>query len=284
MIDDLVRGLFDYAGMFPPAALTFEEALQESAILPRVLHRPHILGADLVLASKDLPRLDDDALAAAGFERSLRLCVVGFGPDGGLPTVDAALHAIEGLPPSVRVVALEPMCDDPFGQDWLPLATTARQWGARLYIEPRWDDAAWQTHGGRFWSLLATLPGVGAKFRCAGPTGLDQALADVLEGAARTRVPLKATQGLHHPHPGPDRHGFLNVAAGLRLVQCGLPTSALRTLLADDDASSFTYDPLGWRTHKVLAQRVAQATQAVPFAIGSCSLAEPDEELASLVG
>ncbi len=46
-LDALTNGLFDYAGMFPPAALSFPDALAESATFQQALSRPSIVGADM---------------------------------------------------------------------------------------------------------------------------------------------------------------------------------------------------------------------------------------------
>ena len=77
MLDHAVRGLFDHAGMFPPAALSFEDALREAAVLPDVLARPDLLQNDLVLTPEHWAKVDDEALAAADYDRTLHVCLVG---------------------------------------------------------------------------------------------------------------------------------------------------------------------------------------------------------------
>jgi hypothetical protein len=317
-LDILTRGLFDYAGMFPPAALDFEAALAESARFPTALHRPGLVGNDLVLKASDLVRLDDKALEAAGWQpgRPCTVCLVGVDlADAARVAADAVAwndRHREGQFPR-RITAVEASFDGELGAD---VADAARQAAGdiRLYVEPKWADADWPDRQTAVLDALAELartgPAIGLKIRCAGPTVLGhETLAGLLPEVVAHGLPLKATQGLHHPFPGAggaDRatgradqdnggpspsggesgreHGFLNLLVALRLAD-RLDAADIHTLLGDPEPADFVVDAgIGWREHRILAQRVQDAAARVPFAIGSCSLQEPDDDLAALYG
>ncbi len=292
MLETVLAGLFDYAGMFPPAALTFEEALHASARFRDELHRPDMVANDMVVTLDDLPKLTPEALAAAGFEGPCRVCVVGVGPERADEAVDTVC-TVQSVGSQVRISSLEIASPDPTSAPWATWRDALQSAHVRLYAEPKWNDAQWQEGLSDIWDVLARLkesgPAVGLKFRCAGPTAVSQAtLADILAGANRVELPLKATQGLHHPILEPELgndHGFLNVLVALRLQHAlELPPESLHAILATNEIADFTFDGLGWGTHRVMAQRVMEAAAAVPFSIGSCSLHEPDADLKRLLG
>lgn len=303
----LLEGLFDHAGMFPPAAKSFEDALRDAASFGSRLARPEMVGADMVLREDDLDRLTDDAMEAAGWpgDETCNVCLVGV----PLERVEAVAHKVlawndqgTGARMPRRVVALEFTFDDDL-QDGTGVAAIAvtqsrhllRESEISLFVEPRWPEAAW-TGGGleRVMRLLDTLaedtdlPQVGLKVRCDGPTALGpDTLAAILPEVAARGLPFKATQGLHHAvvqESNGNRVSFLGLTAGLRLAQVrGLRGDELAACLSETDPGAFSFEGgVAWRDHHVALGDLGAAMQAVPFSIGSCSLTEPDEELQRL--
>jgi hypothetical protein len=135
----------------------------------------------------------------------------------------------------------------------------------------------------------------GFKLRCGGlqasafPTA-DQ-VAFVIENAALHGVPLKATAGLHHPFRRFDAsvqammHGFVNVfAAGVLRKAQRLDRSALVTMLHDEDPGHFAFDDTGlrWGTFHATPQQIMAARQRALLSFGSCSFAEPRDDLREL--
>ena len=55
----LLQSRFDYAGMFPPAKLSLEQALREAINLRDTLARPHLLAAELVVDSNRLAEIHE---------------------------------------------------------------------------------------------------------------------------------------------------------------------------------------------------------------------------------
>ena len=273
-----LRGLFDHAGMFPPAQLPLGAALKDAAAFATTLKRPGLVGADLVIAWKDWPALDAAALRAAGFRGEPRVAVVGVALADG-PAVAAALDK-----PGVRVVSLEVHADADLDAGALRRTAEAAR-GVQVYIEPKWPAARLAQHAGHV-ALTAKACGAGLKVRCAGPTALDRpALAAAVEAVAETGIPFKATQGLHHPVPRPGfEHGFLGLLAAVRLRQHLGKSWApyVADCLAEPDTVAFDLgDGIAWHGEGVPAAALARLP---PFAIGSCSLIEPDDDLAHAYG
>lgn len=107
-------------------------------------------------------------------------------------------------------------------------------------------------------------------------------------------VPFKATAGLHHPirgeyaltyeknAPRAVMHGFLNVfvaAALLKHVRADeqLAIDVLRE--KDPNAFVFTEEGVRWRTHVLDAAQLAHSREAFSLTFGSCSFDEPVEDL-----
>lgn len=124
------------------------------------------------------------------------------------------------------------------------------------------------------------------KLRCGGegvPTAEQVAL--VLAACAQARVSLKATAGLHHPLPGPDPHGFLNVLAAAAVAHAfSAPASELEAILRERDPGAFDMTPDGLTIHDrtLTASQLAAARAESLTSIGSCSWREPVEGLAEL--
>lgn len=278
-----LRGLFDHAGMFPPAAKPLAAALADAARFAGSLARPGMVGADLVIAWKEWPRLDAATLRAAGFaHQPCRVAVVGVAQDAaaGAATAIAAHNAVRQDAP---VVSLEVHAEGDVDAALLRDAVAAVR-GVPVSIEPRWPADRLAQDVAKV-AATAQASGAGLKVRCAGPTAADRpALAAAVRAAAAAGIAFKATQGLHHPVPRPGfPHGFLGLLAALRLRQArGEAFKDVEACLAETEVAAFDLaDGIAWRGHKVSASELARLPA---FAIGSCSLDEPDEDLLAAFG
>jgi hypothetical protein len=118
---------------------------------------------------------------------------------------------------------------------------------------------------------LAAVAAAGAKgkLRCGGrsvPTV--EEVAAFFAAARDLELPFKATAGLHHPVRSEREHGFLNFLTAADRAAAGADEAELRDILATTDASE-----LGTGS---------AAGRALFVSIGSCSFAEPVEDLQSL--
>lgn len=278
-----LRGLFDHAGMFPPAAKPLPDALRDAARFAGSLARPGLVGADLVIAWKDWPRLDAAALRTAGFaHHPCRVAVVGVAQETAAEAA-LAVAAHNAARADAPVVSLEVHADGDLDAAKLRTVVAAVK-GIPVFVEPRWPadrlarDVAHAV-------AVSKASGAGLKVRCAGASAADRpALAAAVRAVAAAGIAFKATQGLHHPVPRPGfPHGFLALLAALRLRQArGEAFRDVEACLGEADVAAFDLtDGLAWRGNSVSA---AQLARLPAFAIGSCSLAEPDADLLAAFG
>ena len=286
----LLEGLVDYAGLFPPAALSMEEAAAEYA---RWRRSPEawMLGRFVLPAARlrDLARAADAHAPEPGAGEPWRLSALlgaDTHADSSLVTSFNRSHAGRSVVDAVELKAGSPEDAD--------AALEALPAGLAAFVEV--------PLGGDLHGILPVLRrrGASAKARTGGvvpeavpdPADLARFLAD----CAAAGVAFKATAGLHHPvraeraltdEPGSPRatmHGFLNVFAAAVFARAGAPAPDLETVLRDQDASSFRFegDALAWRSLRVSVDALASARRAFATSFGSCSFAEPVADLRAL--
>lgn len=287
----LLSGLVDYAGLFPPAGLSMPAAAAEYAAR---LQSPeaYMLGRFVVSAAR-LPEL---ALAASPYlpdakgSRAWRVSAL-LGEDLPLDLREVErFNAVEAVRASVDTV--EGRASTAEGADRLIDAIPA---GLTTYVEVGTEaDPA---------PLLTTLASrdARAKVRTGGlssegvPT--PAALARFLAACASLHLPFKATAGLHHPvrseqaftyaasSPRGVMHGFLNVFAAAVLLREGLiDASGAEALLQDERPETFVFagDLLRVGAHTLNEGQIARARREFAVSFGSCSFADPVNDLRAL--
>ncbi len=282
-IPTAVRAAFerivDYAGLFPPARLPMEAAAAE---YERERDGPHawMLGRFVVPAaqiealesaikgSDAVPLavlLDGDTAIATTPRARVESCEIALRLDREAGAARTAVRALrKGL--STLAPALPVAVELPRG---LSSTLLAEAMGA-----------------------LAE-GGFAAKFRCGGVTAektpsVDEVAAFVL-AAVRAHVPFKATAGLHHPirhlnaGAGFVMHGFLNMLAAACFAP-DLDAAMIAQIVAEEDAGAFGFDERGFRWRDDVAdETLLKEVRARRFlSFGSCSFAEPVEDLAAL--
>ena len=118
---------------------------------------------------------------------------------------------------------------------------------------------------------LAAVAAAGAKgkLRCGGQSVPSvEEVAAFFAAARDLDLPFKATAGLHHPVRSEREHGFLNLLTAADRAVAGADEAELRAILA-------TRDPGELGTGSA-------AGRALFVSIGSCSFAEPVEDLQAL--
>lgn len=286
----LLEGIVDYAGLFPPAGLAMEPAVEEFA-RQRVGDEAWMLAAFVVPAS----RLGEFAAAAARSRRDEAepwplSVLLGGDPWADLQGLErfAAEHSALG-----RAVALElrPATPEQIG------AVVERAPDAvQVFCELPWEAPL------EPWLTALGTAGAWAKIRTGGVTSdlvppLD-AVARFLRACHAAGVGLKFTAGLHHPvrssqpltyandAPTAILHGFLNVffAAAL-LARAAADDATLHAVLADQDPASFTLEHDGgvrWRSLSIDGEAVRAVRTTFARSFGSCSFAEPVHDLQQL--
>ncbi len=307
----LLDGIIDYAGLFPPARLPMDEAFERFS-----RHRGEDDGwllARFVCPATRLEELEPLLEANDPPELPIGIAVLGRGGD----TLDDFLEGIERDAAAVRAFASRQTgraVADVF-EVKLPSAG-----GVAVAVDSAWRQL---TDGGSTpitpyfeVSLLGDwrprLPAasaavrdtdhsaggtnrVGLKIRCG---GLDaeavpepMAVAAAIATCRATGVPLKATQGLHHPvrHHDPKLdtmvHGFLNLFAASTMAHAhDLPVTRLAEIVAEVEPEAFAIKDgrFAWRDLDASADEVAAARECLLTTFGSCSFSEPRDDLYQL--
>ena len=290
---ELLNGVVDYAGLFPPAELAMPAAVASYAEYRR--HRAAwMLGRFIV----PVGRLEEFERAAAphleprpaGDAWSVSaLAGDEFAADVSLIGEFNCRHAADGAG-AVVIDAIEVRAASADRID--AIARAAPPW-AEVFVEiPLDPDPA---------PLIAAVghANLRAKARTGGVT------ADAIPAAGRVArflaecvargVPFKATAGLHHPlraeypltyDPGAPRgvmHGYLNVLLAAALLQAGGSEEDARRLLEERAPDAFSADgsALAWRGRRFTAAEAA-AARRLARSFGSCSFTEPVDDLATL--
>lgn len=243
----LLDSLIDYAGLFPPASLSMPEAVRKYESYRESEHA-WMLGRFVVPAAR---------LGEVPIE--IPVSVLAEGTE--FPDVDV----IETKASSAA-----------------DIEQIARVRGARtIYVEIP-DD-----------SLIDALgrQGLRAKLRTGGTTAdafpSVQKMACLIQRCAESRVPFKATAGLHHPlrcekpltyepnAPTGTMHGFLNV-----FLSAALPQFAER-ILVEENPRAFAFDNAGawWRDRRITVEELTRVRTHVAISFGSCSFEEPVADL-----
>jgi len=281
----LLRGLVDYAGLFPPAALPMDDAVRRYAKYRVGPHRGMLARFVVPVA-----RLEEFAREAGvvhdATDGPWGLSVLA-GPEDAA-VIEAFERAHSGL---ARVEVIEAKA-----ADTETIAALAAAFGTRrlVYVEiPVASDPN---------ALIAALGrhGLRAKIRTGGVThDAFPSSTDVLRFLARCvahGVPFKATAGLHHLMRGeyaltyaPDAergtmYGFLNVFLAAVLLRAGHTEEELLPLLEEGDVSSITVtsDAISWRGMRADAATIRQVRAQFAGSFGSCSFEEPVQDLDSL--
>ena len=301
----LFNDLIDYAGLFPPASLSMEDAVAEYRSARGGVHSP-LLGRFISPAS----RLEE----LAGILTATM--VAGEAPwpissilDGDIAHAAVATNNFDAeMEPAAQVALLEVSLPAAAGDGRsvdevtnlvAPIVTAAL--AASVAAMPFFElKAPNQQQDGieNAVAAVAALRGtvwrpLGVKLRCGGPAASafpePRHVAAFIAASAAAGLPFKATAGLHHAirhydaDPGVMRHGFLNLLAAAALASTGSPAARLVAVIEETDPAAFgvTVSGLRWRGTRVAIADLVRAREQFA-AYGSCSFTEPVADLVSL--
>lgn len=291
-LQTLLTGAIDYAGLFPPAALSMREAVARYADY-RGAAEAWALGRFVV----PLTRVEELVAAqrAVGAQgQGWRLSVL-LGED---PTAEAsrirALNAAHAR--SALIDSAEGKVGGPAAAARRRIASFAEELppSVRLFVEIPIDD--------ELRLFMAAIAGANAcaKIRTGGvtreafPPARD--IARFLICCAEHDTRFKATAGLHHPWRGSypltyeagaataSMFGFLNVLLAAALARHGASEDDLVAVLEAERGSEFRFDDdeLRWRTLRLPRQELVESHATFALSFGSCSFEEPVLELRRL--
>ncbi|HRI43282.1 MAG TPA: hypothetical protein PLL78_05150 [Fimbriimonadaceae bacterium] len=280
----LLEGVIDYAGLFPPASLSMEKAIEE--------YRSTLEGPEAWLVDRfvcPISRLEEMCaiLRATPPGEPWRISALG----SDLASFRAEFQTIEGLEAAsgslIEVEAFEAKAGGLV--DSSAVRHLANAGFDDAYIEIALGDAMLDDL-----MVLAQAETVGAKVRTGGvepsevPTPSD--LAVFMQECINLDLTFKMTAGLHHPNrrtdarTGVTMHGFLNVlVAGSLAYVHDLSRAEIEKIVASEDPSDFWFSPggLGWRDFEASNEEIGDFRDLFR-SFGSCSVREPVDDLAEL--
>lgn len=278
-LQTLLAGLFDYAGLYPPASLSLRSAVNNYLEFSGGEHAA-ALGRFIV----NLDRLEELRSIAGDSIEKFRLSVIA-GQDADWESLPAQIGS------GLRIEAAEIKCSDP---DQIERIAKKVSPGLEIYFEAPID--ADSTH-----VLEAALAaGTRVKIRMGGvvreAVPAVKNVAKMVKYLADSRLPFKATAGLHHPLrstqpltyepqcPTGLMHGFVNLTAAAALLYFGGTVDEAEELLAEEDQTAWrvTLDSLRWRDRTWTTAQLTEVRQKFFMSIGSCSFEEPVQDLESL--
>lgn len=311
-VQTFLKGLFDYAGLFPPASLPLDQAIEEYA--------GYRTGADqwmigpFVISASSLDQLD---VYERFFDSSnpFRLSVLfrsELDPVKQVVTFQEDLAQVLDLErrqkkgvigEMIEMRVQESIFSDPaqsisFVQTLQQIIQSSGSGVSSVFLEVMRGPAFNEQISRLADALINALPlepRVGMKIRCGGMEESDypsaNELAEFIDTVAKRHVPFKATAGLHHPvrhfnsHAAVTMHGFLNVffAAALSAA-LRLDMDTIRAIIAETDPNAFSFSPdaISWRNLSMGIEQLDFARQAIACSIGSCSFDEPRQDLENL--
>jgi hypothetical protein len=278
-IDSLLAGLFDYAGLYPPASLGMLSAANNYLEYSRGKHAA-ALGRLIV----NVERLGELRSAVGAPLRQFRLSVI-VTESGDWDGLGDKIR--EGFP----IETVEIKCGSASDIERIAVEIPRQ---ITTYFEIPLDaenDAALDA---------VAKAGARAKIRMGGvvPEALP-AIPDVvrrLESMAKLRLPFKATAGLHHPvrsqraltyqkqSPQGMMHGFMNMCCAAALCYFGGDAEETEAMLGEQDESAWqvSAEKIQWHDQSWTADQLSEMRSRFFISIGSCSFEEPMHDLESL--
>lgn len=291
--------LIDYAGLFPPASLEMEAAVDgfraarassESWMVDRFICPAGRL-EELVAVLAPTMTADEDpwrlaVTAGPGWTGSLNR-------DAGAVRTFAATVSTAAQVDLVEIRVPDEVASNP-SRLAAEAADVLRAFDALVFFE-----IPWQSDPAEAFDTLAVLRedtgrALGIKIRCGGSKAAlfpdADEVARFISAAVGRGLPMKATAGLHHPfhHTDPQtgfiHHGFVNLLTAAALASQGMEVAALSAVLADEDSASFSIGRSGvaWHDQSVDTTALAEMRSHVLIGYGSCSFAEPVDDLMAL--
>ena len=294
--------ILDYAGMYPPANLSLDEAFKnfvayQSDPYAWMLSRFVIPAKRLKEISTFNEKISFTTLGRGGKDMDEFLANVNL----DIADIRTFCDSHQAATVDMYEVALpaSSLTDKFAANDIVTRAADAlNKNGIMVFFEAPFvaTGESWEVRAEKLLRALRKVKDkhVGFKLRTGGVTaGAFPSTAQVAWAMAQTReagVPLKCTAGLHHPirhfnqSVQTKMHGFLNVfGAGILTTASGISRAEIQAILEDENAENFVFDENGfsWNTLRVGESEIKKA-RLFATSFGSCSFDEPKEDLQAI--
>src|SRR6266404_2929456 len=295
----LLTQSIDYAGIFPPCSLALEPALQNQAnyvrdpdawmlntfVLP-VEKFDAAVGNLSLFDREHPPRISALGMKTANRDEFLGALKIATAKIRSFSAEHADLVSIRqlemSLPPDVDLGLLGKM------------GSILKSLKLQAFWETPVDSAEEAIALLAEHNLTTGAAQFGYKLRTGGVTAeafpASQEIARALVAAAKQRVPIKFTAGLHHPirqfrdEVKTKMHGFLNVlGAAVLAAEYQWDEQQTSEMLEDENSDSFSFhgDFFTWREWKIATDQI-KARRKLVTSFGSCSFDEPRDDLRAL--
>ena len=281
----LLSGLIDYAGLFPPAALDMKTAVanyarylagQDAWALGRFV-LPVARFAEFEVAMADVQPIEPWGISA----------LIGGSYDSDLAEVDRFNKRNAG---KARIDSIEAKAST--SDEICQIRAVVRGTIIPYFEIP-------PSRAGQLLGTIAAIHGR-AKIRTGGVTHdafpSTETVARFLFDCAWSKLPFKATAGLHHPvrclkpltyetnAPKGMMHGFLNVFFAASCAEHKASVEQLMDLLERTSPKEFRfYDEYAqFANHQITTNAIRHARRSFAISFGSCSFEEPLADLREL--
>ena len=295
-----MKCLIDYAGLFPPSELPFEEAFTN--------YKKYFLSSDSWILNRficPVSKLDNliPYLPAFAPTKPLSLSVLitgNFEDDNYLKKFNDEINIIKAFEKkhseTCQIRSLEARIgaqNDRIEETLLLLSNSIESFvsSVDVFLEPQAGD----------FSLISNqisesaIRNVHLKLRCGGivPEAFlsSEKIASALVNCKNSGIKLKFTAGLHHPishfneQMGTKMHGFVNVfGAALLFYIDSINQKDLIQILDDENSDNFRFENSSffWKNASLSAKAIGVLREEALLSYGSCSFDEPRDGLRSL--
>lgn len=298
--------LIDYAGLFPPAALSLDESIKNYR--DYLDHPNRWMLSRFVLTQAHLEKLTPSLVSLFSASKALDLSLVTKNPCSDIP---AAAERLRSFPGSTSLGSVEvPLLT---GSDFTEqidscheaLSILAAPGGNistffELPLFDGWDEALPSVCAALSKARQQSRGLIGFKLRCGGtePNLIPSParIAHAISTCATQCVPIKFTAGLHHPfqrsmrrelsNPSVDSmHGYFNVFfAAFAAHHCAIPAGKVEELLLRSDPADLVFgdEALTWGEITISLDEITKLRSSMVISFGSCSFTEPLEDAARL--
>ena len=307
-IRNFLSQIVDYAGLYPPASLSLEDAIRNFVTYQA---DPEVwMLSRFIIPAKRLPELSKFAGRVFPKGGMLSFSVLGRGgkdADEFFQHLKLDLEDIHtfrelhgtGVVADMFEVALpgSGFTDPSSAHDLVnKTADVLNKNGLTVFFEAPFGEG-WQARAEKLFRALRKIKDkhVGFKLRTGGVTPdafpTPEQVAWTIASVRDAGIPMKATAGLHHPirhyNEGVQTkmHGFINVfGAGVLALSHGLDQDQIREIIEDEDSANFIFNETGfsWENFTANIEQIKQARVSGFVSFGSCSFDEPREDLQKL--